>query len=61
MIPSLSITNIDVDPTSIPPNDIDGLTDDPFVHISVLRRKEDHDIVSPSIISVDTTHFNEIL
>ena len=61
MIPSRSLTNIDVDPTSFPPYDIDQLTDDSFVQFIVLRPKEDHDIVSSSTIPANTAHFNRIL
>ena len=61
MMPSRSMTNVDVDPTSFPPYNIDESAYDPFVRISVLRPKEDHAIFSSSTISVNTIHFNEIL
>ena len=53
--------NIDVDPNSFAPYNIDESTDDPFVQFSVLWPKEDHAIVFSSFSSVNTTCFNEIL
>ena len=60
-MPSQSITNVDVDTTSVPPNNIDKLTDVPFVYNSVGHLEGEPNIVSISIISITITHFNEIL